>query len=127
MCGEMKSAGTLPHRVGVRSNKYLNNMIEQDHRRIKQRIRPMLGFKRFDTAAITITGIGVGREDQKASVQERKAGRKTEDGVRDLIGRACRVKRTRKTLHQSHLVYIATSVPQLRNVDVMGYEVPAHQ
>ena len=32
---EMKSAGTLPHRVGVRSNKYLNNRIEQDHRRIK--------------------------------------------------------------------------------------------
>ena len=54
---EMKSAGTLPRRVAVRSNKYLNNMIEQDHRRIKQRIRPMLGFKRFDTAAITITGI----------------------------------------------------------------------
>jgi transposase-like protein len=32
-------------------------MIEQDHRRIKQRIRPMLGFKRFDSAAVTI-GIG---------------------------------------------------------------------
>src|SRR6202030_34137 len=41
---EMKSAGTLPRRVEVRSNKYLNNMIEQDHRRIKQRIRPMLGI-----------------------------------------------------------------------------------
>jgi putative transposase len=32
-------------------------MIEQDHRRIKQRIRPMLGFKRFDSAAVTISGI----------------------------------------------------------------------
>ena len=41
----------------VRSCKYLNNVVEQDHRRIKQRIRPMLGFKRFDTAAVTIRGI----------------------------------------------------------------------
>jgi transposase-like protein len=31
--------------------------VEQDHRRIKQRIRPMLGFKRFDTATIMISGI----------------------------------------------------------------------
>jgi transposase-like protein len=30
--------------VRVRSCKYLNNVIEQDHRRIKQRVRPMLGF-----------------------------------------------------------------------------------
>jgi transposase-like protein len=35
----------------------LNNVIEQDHRRIKQRIRPMLGLKRFETAAVTIRGI----------------------------------------------------------------------
>jgi len=35
----------------------LNNLIAQDHRRIKQRIRPMLGFKGFETAAVTIRGI----------------------------------------------------------------------
>ena len=40
----LKAAGTLPRRVRVRSCKYLNNVVEQDHRRIKQRIRPMLGF-----------------------------------------------------------------------------------
>ena len=54
---ELKSAGTIPHRVRIRSSKYLNNVVEQDHRRIKHRIRPMLGFKRFDTAVITISGI----------------------------------------------------------------------
>src|SRR5271165_1984685 len=54
---ELKAAGTLPRRVRIRSCKYLNNVIEQDHRRIKQRIRPMLGFKRFKTAAVTIRGI----------------------------------------------------------------------
>jgi len=53
---ELKSAGTIT-RIRVRSSKYLNNVIELDHRRIKQRIRPMLGFKRFDRAAVTIRGI----------------------------------------------------------------------
>jgi transposase-like protein len=35
----------------------LNNVIEQDHRNVKMRIEPMLGFKRFNSAAITIAGI----------------------------------------------------------------------
>src|SRR5208337_4033762 len=48
---KLKTSGILPRRVQVRSCKYLNNVIEQDHRRIKQRVRPMLGFKRFETAA----------------------------------------------------------------------------
>jgi transposase-like protein len=54
---ELKASGTLPRRLRIRSCKYLNNVIEQDHRRIKQRIRPMLGLKRFETAAVTIRGI----------------------------------------------------------------------
>ena len=41
----------------LRSSKYLNNLIEQDHRGIKFRTRPMLGFKNFDCAATTIAGI----------------------------------------------------------------------
>jgi transposase-like protein len=56
---ELQSAGTITRRVRVRSSQYLNNLVEQDHRRIKQRIRPMLGFERLETAAITITGIEI--------------------------------------------------------------------
>jgi transposase-like protein len=41
----------------LRSSKYLNNLIEQDHRGIKSRTGPMLGFKNFDCAAITVAGI----------------------------------------------------------------------
>ena len=37
--------------------KYFNNLIEQDHRRIKSRTNVMLGFKRFRNAAITLAGI----------------------------------------------------------------------
>jgi putative transposase len=43
--------------VTIRRSKYLNNRIEQDHRRIKRRIRPMLGFKSLDTAATILSGI----------------------------------------------------------------------
>jgi transposase-like protein len=60
-----KAAGRLPRGVRVRSSKYLNNVIEQDHGRIKQRLRPMLGFKRFETAAVTIRGIELAEKIKK--------------------------------------------------------------
>ena len=44
-------------RTKLRSWKYLNDMIEQDHRSVKLRLGPMLGFKRFRNASITIAGI----------------------------------------------------------------------
>ena len=62
---KLKEVGTLQRRVQVRSCKYLNNVVEQDHRRIKQRIRPMLGFKRFETAAMTIRGIELAEKIKK--------------------------------------------------------------
>ena len=62
---ELKADGKMPKRVRVRSSKFLNNGVEQDHRRVKQRIGPMLGFKRFDTAAVTITGIELAAKIRK--------------------------------------------------------------
>ena len=64
-CREMKETGELPGRVKLRSSQYLNNLVEQDHRRIKQRLRPMLGFKRFDHAAVTIGGIELAEKIKK--------------------------------------------------------------
>ena len=43
----------------IRKSQYLNNRTEQDHRRIKRRVRPMLGFKSFATAIVTLAGIGM--------------------------------------------------------------------
>jgi transposase-like protein len=54
---ELKADGSLPANTRLRSSKYLNNLIEQDHRGVKQRIAVMLGFKEFRSAAITIAGI----------------------------------------------------------------------
>ncbi|WP_116610126.1 IS6 family transposase [Paraburkholderia unamae] len=43
--------------IKIRQARYLNNIIEQDHRAIKRRIRPMLGFKSFRSARILLGGI----------------------------------------------------------------------
>jgi transposase-like protein len=43
--------------IALRKSKYLNNMVEQDHRAIKRITRPMLGFKSFWCARIIIAGI----------------------------------------------------------------------
>ena len=43
--------------IEIRQVKYLNNIDEQDHPAIKRAVRPMLGFKSFWSAAITLAGI----------------------------------------------------------------------
>jgi transposase-like protein len=43
--------------IEIRKIKYLNNIVEQDHRAVKRVVRPMLGFKSFRSAAATIAGI----------------------------------------------------------------------
>ena len=73
---EMKADGELPRRVKVRSSQYLNNLVEQDHRRVKQRIRPMLARLQ----AIRQRGGNdlrnrARREDQDGAVQDGQARR----------------------------------------------------
>ena len=45
--------------IRIRQNKYLNNVVEQDHRAIKRIIKPMMGFKDFRCARIILSGIEV--------------------------------------------------------------------
>ena len=45
--------------IEMRQSKYLNNLVEQDHRAFKRITRPMLGFKTFRCARILIAGIEV--------------------------------------------------------------------
>ena len=45
------------HALEIRQSKYLNNLIEQDHRSVKRIVRPMLGFKAFHSAKVTLQGI----------------------------------------------------------------------
>jgi putative transposase len=43
--------------IEIRRVKYLNNIVEQDHRAVKRVTRPMLGFKSFRSAAVTLAGV----------------------------------------------------------------------
>ena len=43
--------------IELRQSKYLNNIVEQDHRAIKRIVRPMMGFKTFRCARTLIAGI----------------------------------------------------------------------
>ena len=54
---KLKNDEILPINVGIRQIKYLNNIIEQDHRSIKRIVNPMLGFQSFQSASKTLKGI----------------------------------------------------------------------
>ena len=72
---ELKQDGVLRLETKIWTSKYLNNIIEQDHRRVKQRLYPMLGFKRFRNAAIAITGIELAQKIRKGQFEtEQLAG-----------------------------------------------------
>jgi transposase, IS6 family len=54
---ELKRSGELGRRCQCRPVRYLNNIVEQDHRAIKRRVRASQGFRSFRCAAKTIQGI----------------------------------------------------------------------
>ena len=56
---ELKNDKILPQNVSLRQIKYLNNIVEQDHRSIKKIVRPMLGSKSFNTANKTLKVIEI--------------------------------------------------------------------
>jgi IS6 family transposase len=52
----LQQDGTFPETCLLRQCKYLNNVVEQDHRFVKRRVNPGLGFGAFVTAQRTIQG-----------------------------------------------------------------------
>lgn len=56
---ELKAEGLLPQAGQLRQSKYLNNLVEQDHRFIKRLVKPGLGFSSFETASRTLQGYEV--------------------------------------------------------------------
>ncbi|SRR6266496_1469936 len=77
---ELKAAGILSESVELRQVKYLNNLVEQDHRFIKRVVKPGMGFFSFETAGRTLQGYetmhmirkgqmyGVGKGDIRSQV-----------------------------------------------------------
>ena len=54
---QLKKEKKMPEGIQIRQVKYLNNIVEQDHRFIKKRVRSMLGFKSFRTATSILSGV----------------------------------------------------------------------
>ena len=69
----------------IRSSKYLNNLIEQDHRSIKLRLGPMLGFKKFRRAATTIAGIELMHRIRKGQFKLGKLGHHSKSALQPLL------------------------------------------
>ena len=59
--------------IEMRQSKYLNNIVEQDHRAVKRIARPMLGFKTFRCARILIAGIEIMHMIRKGQLAAIKA------------------------------------------------------
>jgi transposase-like protein len=53
----LKEDETIDQKAELRQSKYLNNIVEQDHRAIKRIVKPMMGFKTFNSARKTLSGI----------------------------------------------------------------------
>jgi transposase, IS6 family len=66
---DMKSGGQLWRFTRLRQAKYLNNIVEQDHRRVKRLTRPGLGFGGFWTARRTLAGFEAMAMIRKGQVQ----------------------------------------------------------
>ena len=54
---DLKRSGELGRRCRCRPVRFLNNVVEQDHRSVKRRVRAMQGFRAFHSACRTIRGI----------------------------------------------------------------------
>jgi transposase-like protein len=67
---EMKAGGELWRRSRPRQAKFLNDIVEQDHRRLKRLVRPGLGFGGFHTARRTLAGYGVRAVVRKGQVRK---------------------------------------------------------
>jgi transposase-like protein len=61
----LRREGRVWYNIRVRTCRYLNNIVEQDHRAIKRRCASMTGFKTFQSASITIAGIELAHRIRK--------------------------------------------------------------
>jgi transposase, IS6 family len=66
---ELKAVGILPESCELRQVKYLNNLVEQDHRFIKRLTKPGMGFFSFETAWRTLQGYEMMNAMRKGQLQ----------------------------------------------------------
>jgi transposase, IS6 family len=77
----LKAEGALPRRVRLRQCKYLNNVIEQDHRLVKKRVWLAKGYGSFQSAWRTLQGIETVHDSERESEM---AGQRRE-GIKHFV------------------------------------------
>ncbi|MBT2736569.1 IS6 family transposase [Bacillus sp. ISL-7] len=84
---ELQEEKSMPSGTQIRQQKYLNNIIEQDHRFIKKRVRSMLGLKSFRTAKKILSGMDAMHMLQKKQVLLReKSVKNQKEFIHQLFG-----------------------------------------
>lgn len=63
--------------IAIRHSKYLKNLVEQDHRAVKRKVRPMLGCKSFWAARCTLAGMEVLHAIRKGQLATTESGPQT--------------------------------------------------
>jgi transposase, IS6 family len=84
---ELKKEKKMPEGIQIRQVKYLNNIVEQDHRFMKRRVLPMLGFKSFDTATSVLSGVEAMHMIKKEQIDLRdQSGQNQKEFIHQLFG-----------------------------------------
>jgi transposase-like protein len=84
---ELRKEKNMPSGIQLRQKKYLNNIVEQDHRFIKKRVRSMLGLKSFRTATYILSGIEAMHMIKKKQIhQEVKSVQNEVEFIHRLFG-----------------------------------------
>ena len=84
---ELKKEKKMPLGIQIRKIKYLNNIVEQDHRFIKKRVRSMLGLKSFRTAKQILAGVEAVHMMKKGqTLQGEKSVRNQVNLIHQLFG-----------------------------------------
>ncbi|AZV42995.1 transposase [Peribacillus asahii] len=84
---QLKDEQKMPEGIQMRQVKYLNNIVEQDHRFIKKRVRSMLGFKTYETATSIVRSIEAMYMMKKGQVHQGvKSAQNRKEFINKLFG-----------------------------------------
>ncbi|CAM4224302.1 IS6 family transposase [Bacillus paramycoides] len=84
---QLKKEKSIPGDMRLRQQKYLNNIVEQDHRFIKKRVRSMLGLQSLRTATLIISGIEAIHMMKKGQLHQRvKSAQNEVEFIHKLFG-----------------------------------------
>jgi hypothetical protein len=98
----------------MRTRRYLNNIVEQDHRAIKRRCAAMLGFKSFATAAVTLAGVELAHRIRKRQFSFGSGGQRQAWSLKRLWERALVPNSRIDSDARLHRLCAAANAPELR-------------